>query len=554
MMGWALGLGGSDHDGSAALMHQADIKIAIEEERLTRRKHGMSTFFQNPVLKSVNYCLDFCGVSLDDVTLASSDLLPARVRFEFRKYPLRIFPHHLCHAAAAYMLIPPGKRAAVLVYDGAGSIQARTDDDPPRNVRETFTFYLIDSRKFECLGQTRGTGVWEHDDFPSSVNNSVGMFYEFISSMLGFDVLDGGKTMGLAAHGTPRFLDTLEQFASYGDSLDDCFRCELDSPVLRNSVERILQSDRGSFAVKADLAASAQMLVNKALVHAVRFFGGKNFDYLCISGGCAINTVANSFLVKNSPFDIPVVIPPYPGDSGLALGALWLLAREQGELGVSFRNGPVWPAIARPGRTYSREACMEVARQFYPALAEDPSVSTPEDLAHELAKGRVVAVFNGPSEIGPRALGGRSIFADPRSSLVRERINREIKHREPFRPLAPMVLAERYEEFFSDPRQMDPFMLKVPAVTERCRREAPAIVHVDGTARVQVVGHDNDPFLRDLLKSFESITGLPIILNTSFNRRGEPIVETPLDAIDSFLGMGLDGIYLEGSYYRRASA
>jgi carbamoyltransferase len=551
---WILGLGGSDHDGSAALMRGNDIVVAIEEERLTRRKHGMSNFFHNPVEKSVAYCLDYASLSLADVEIVSSNLLPARVRFEYRRLPTKLYPHHLCHAAAAYMLLPPDSCAGVLVYDGAGSIQKQTGDDPIRNVRETFTFFVIRHATIECLGQTCGTGVWEYDDFPSAVNDSVGFFYEFISGMLGFDVLDGGKTMGLAAYGVPRYLSDLELFIVYGTTPDDCFRCELDHPGLRALIERILLEARGSFSAKADIAASAQQVVNKALLNASRVFQALPIDYLCVSGGCALNTVANSYLIEHVEFDVPVVIPPHSGDSGLALGALWLAAQERGYTTVTFRGGATHPAICRPGRQYDEESCLLAARDYYPELAHDASVASAEELAAEIAAGRIVGLFSGGAEIGPRALGGRSILADPRNALIRERLNRQIKHREPFRPLAPMILEERYDAYFEDPRQKDAYMLKVPRATAKCRREAPAVVHVDGTARVQVVGPDGDPFLRALLVAFEKHTGLPLLLNTSFNRRGEPIVETPSDAVDSFIGLGLDGLYLQGHYYRRVSS
>ncbi len=552
MTKWILGLGGSDHDGSAALMRGNDIVVAIEEERLTRRKHGMSNFFHNPVEKSVNYCLEYAGITLSDVEIVSSNLLPARARFEYRDIPAKLYAHHMCHAAAAYLLLPPGSTAGVLVYDGAGSIQRQTDDCPIRNVRETFTFYVMTGSGIDCLGQTCGTGVWEHDDFPSAVNHSVGFFYEFISGMLGFDVLDGGKTMGLAAHGKPRHAADLEAFITYGTSPDDIFRCELDSPNLRAYVERILRDARDSFAARADVAASAQEVVNKALLNASRVFRGQPIEYLCVSGGCALNTVANSYLIDHLEFDVPVVIPPHAGDSGLALGALWLAARDRGYSSVTFRGKQPHPAIGRPGRHYDAASCLRAVGESYPALAHDPSVESAEALAGEIAAGRIVAFFNGGSEIGPRALGGRSILADPRNALTREHLNRHIKHREPFRPLAPMILAERYDLYFEGPRHKDPYMLKVPRATARCRREAPAVVHVDGTARVQTVASDGDPFLRELLLAFEKRTGLPILLNTSFNRRGEPIVETPSDAVDSFLGLGLDGLYLQGYYYRRA--
>ena len=184
----------------------------------------------------------------------------------------------------------------------------------------------------------------------------------------------------------------------------------------------------------------------------------------------------------------------------------------------------------------------------YPRLAEDTSVKAPADLAIQIAAGRIIGCFNQRSEMGPRALGGRSIFADARDARMRERLNREIKRREPFRPLAPMVLASRFDEFFCDPRQADPFMIKVATVRPERQAAIPAVVHVDGTARVQVVP-DDDAFLGAILHKLAEETGIPIMINTSFNRRGEPIVETPADAVDAFLGLKLDGLWLEQRYF-----
>lgn len=534
-------------------MHGCDIRVAIEQERLSRRKHGHSFWYENPVQHAINYCLTAEDVSIADVgMLVSSDLLPARVRHDFRHYNLREFPHHLCHAASAYMMLPPGVKAGVLVYDGFGSVRGAAEGDPLRNLRETFSFFLFGPGGYQCLGHTAGLGYIEQDEFPTGVTNSIGMLYELVTSLLGYDIMDSGKTMGLAAYGVPRHLTALEQFVTYGEDISSCFHCATDNSELVRTIEQILSAGRSGFTVKADLAASLQALMNKTLLHCARFFLGYDVDYLCIAGGCALNTVANSFLVDHSPLGVPVSIPPHCDDAGIAFGALWLerFARLGSAPKLTFRGGPVTPALSRPGRRYTREECRTAAQHFYPRLALDPSITSAGDVAAILAGGAVVGVLNGGSEIGPRALGGRSIFADPRAAMMREKINRVIKAREPFRPLAPIVLHSQYDEYFFDSQYADPFMLKVARARERCVREAPAIVHVDGTARVQVVGDDGDPFLIELLRAFHESTGISILLNTSFNRRGEPIVESPMDTIDAFLQMELDGLYLQGDFYR----
>jgi carbamoyltransferase len=552
---FTLGLGGSDHEFSVALMRDCDILVAIEQERLSRRKHGYSLWYEDPVRKSIDYCLDAEGVSLTDIdVIVSSDILPIRVRHNLREHSIQLYPHHLCHAASAYLMLPHESRAGVIVYDGFGSIRGQPEDDPNRNYRETFSFFLFGPDGYKCIGQTVGFGFIE-DDYQTSVTNSVGLLYELVTSLLGYHPMDCGKTMGLSSHGVPHYLDILERFVTYGDDVSSCFTCAIDDPTLVTTIDQILLAGGGGFSVRADLAASLQALVNKVLLHCERFFRGHPIDYLCVSGGCGLNTVANSFLVENTRLGVPIIIPPHCGDAGVAFGALWLerFSRQREVPQVTFRGGATSPHLARPGRLYTREECRRAAQEFYPRLALDSSVISAGDVARLVAAGEILAIFKGKSEIGPRALGGRSIIADPASAMIREKINRSIKQREPYRPLAPIVLRSHYDEYFVDVRNADPFMLKIARVRERCLREAPAVVHVDGTARVQVVPDDGDAFLVELLQAFHAQTGRAVLLNTSFNRKAEPIVESPLDAIDAFLEMGLDGLYLEGEFYRPAA-
>ncbi len=278
-----------------------------------------------------------------------------------------------------------------------------------------------------------------------------------------------------------------------------------------------------------------------------------DFDVFALAGGCALNTVANRALAAALPPGRRLIVPPHAGDAGIAFGSLWLDRRRRSAkpFQITIRGTPLMPSIARPGRSYDMARIRRAAGAVVEHAAEDPAVDGPEALARVIADGAIVGVLNGGSEIGPRALGGRSVLADPRRAAAKERINRKIKHREPFRPLAPMVLAERFDEYFGPAAAADPFMLIVAEATPECRRIAPAVVHVDGTSRVQVVGSQDDPFLVRLLRAFEAETGVPLLLNTSFNRRGEPIVETPEDAVAAFLDMGLDGPWMDGVFLYR---
>jgi len=543
-----VGLGGSNHEGSAALLREFSIEVAIEQERVTRRKHGNSWWWENPVGAAVEYCLESTDVSIDDVgRFVSSDLLPKRVIEQYQPKCVRLYPHHLCHAASVCLLLPPKSKAAFLVYDGMGSI--RSEPAGGKVLRETFSFFESTDSGLRCLGQTLGESLVEHDDFPSGCSNSIGKIYDMVTAILGFDESDAGKTMGLAAHGTPRYAEDIMRYIRLTPDLSSCFEFDASDPSLSNFLKKRISTSR-EFSVKADIAASVQSVLERTLLHASSLLTGE-YDFLCVSGGCALNSVANGLLAQQLPVGLQLMVPPFAADSGLAFGALWLdRLSELGEWPIlSMRCAPITPRASRPGRHYGVDRCRAAAQRYYPSLSLDPAVHDAATLASRLASGSVIGFFNGPSEIGPRALGGRSIFADPRSVLMRERINRSIKLREPFRPLAPMILEERYDDYFEDRRCADPYMLRVAKATHRCYELAPAVVHVDGTARVQTIGSNDDQFLRELLIAFENITGVPMLINTSFNRRGEPIVETPEDALDAFFGMNLNGLYMDGVFF-----
>jgi len=374
---WTLGLGGSDHDFSAALMRDCDIRVAIEQERVSRRKHGLALWYESPYAESIDYCLNAEGISMSDIDLVvANDLIPARALSDLKAYEPREFPHHLCHAASAYVMLPARSRAGVLVYDGYGSTKGMVESDPHRNWRETFSFYVFHPNGYECIGQTLGAGFVERDEFPIGVTNSIGMLYELVTAVLGYDLLDAGKTMGLSSHGVPRYLDVLERFAVCQEDISNCFNCATDDPQLMVELERILFDGRGGFEVKADLAASIQALINKTLLHCEQFFHGHQIDYLCIAGGCALNAVANSFLVEHSRLDVPIVIPPYCDDAGLAFGAFWLDRWERSRSCpcLTFRGSHPARGLSRPGRDYANEECRSAVQAFYPKLSIDSAV------------------------------------------------------------------------------------------------------------------------------------------------------------------------------------
>ena len=264
--------------------------------------------------------------------------------------------------------------------------------------------------------------------------------------------------------------------------------------------------------------------------------GAKN---LCMAGGVALNCVANGRIVREAGFE-KVWVQPAAGDDGIAIGCAYY-----GYLAILKKQRSSVMQHAYLGAAYTDENARAAARKFLVRLQTmtTPSKNICRDTARLLAAGHVFAWFQGRSEFGPRALGNRSILADPRHADMKDKLNKRVKHRQAFRPFAPVVLAERANEIFEGDEE-SPFMLLVKRVRPEWKDKIPAIVHVDGTARVQTVRRDQNERLYGLLEEFDAITGVPVLLNTSLNVKGEPIVETPADALACFLGTGIDYLAL----------
>jgi carbamoyltransferase len=547
---WILGFGGSTHDFSAALSRGSDIQVAVEAERVSRVKYGHPAWFGDPLRGAAEYCLAAADVSIDQIARrTSSDLLASRT---LQEWDIHAYPHHLCHAASAVMMLPPATRACVIVYDGNGSAREVHPGRPlPSELTiETFSFFEFADCQLRRLGGTYGQRQTEWLGLFDGGTNSAGQLYELVTVMLGFQRTEAGKTMGLAAWGKPRLREALHEHLEIGQTMQDVLTVDPFAGELQERITRHLHDAHDPFSARADLAASAQAVLDECLLRCYDLIADLDFDVLCVAGGCGLNTVSNGVLAERLAKQRRLLVPPHAGDAGIALGSLWLDARERTDeaFQMTLAGRPLMPHVGRPGRAYPASRIRHAIGEALPGASYDPGVSSPPQLARVLARGDIVGVFNGSSEIGPRALGGRSILADPRSSARKERINREIKHREPFRPLAPMILAEHFSSYFAPPGAANEFMLVIAQANDTCAQLAPAVVHVDGSARVQVLGKDGDPFLVALLEAFNALTGVPILLNTSFNQAGEPIVETPEEAIAAALAMQLDGLWLDGHY------
>ncbi|MFF8789135.1 carbamoyltransferase [Streptomyces sp. NPDC015125] len=557
-MTYILGLNLS-HDRSAALVKDGKVVVAIEEERLDRIKHSegflVQGYFERLTkvlpMRAVAYCLDTAGIGIDDLDLVVGNRplgdgavwrilreLPIKDKSKVHAIP---FPsHHLAHAATTYYT-SPFEDAAVLIVDQAGS-------RGPDQMIEKHTAFVGEGTTLRSVAAT---------NYPADYSDlSLGCFYDFFTTKLNFITRYGtpdfglfecggypeaGKTMGLAPYGRPR--------PEWGDWLTlDGFDIKVSQSGLEKIWKEIFTAESDGYESKApdswqhqfakDVAFKVQDELEKAMLHLARttheLTGKRN---LCLAGGITLNSVANQRIRAEGPFE-KVFIPAPAGDSGNAIGTALYGWHEI--LGGKERS-PLRTAAL--GRRYARERVEQALQPYESKL--DWRETTTDEVAGLLAEHYFVGWYQGASEMGPRALGHRSMLADPRHPRTRDYLNTTIKHREVFRPYAPSVLAENVSDWF-DFTGESPFMLLVPAVREAKRAQVPAITHVDGTARVQTVHEELDPEYHALISAFRARTGVPMLLNTSYNDNGEPIVETPEDALRTFFRTDLDFLYLEG--------
>ena len=525
---WILGISAS-HNGAACLLRAGEVVVAIQEERLSRLKRDR-IWAARPSL-AVACCLETAGITAADLGLvvacvqghpdAPEQDLRSNPQLELDRLgvPSEVISHHTGHAAHA--VVSAGwSDAAVLVVDGLGSPIAGDLWEG------TTIFGAVGGALTIVERQGVAAGAWliaQGEGMPRF--RSVGGMYSAVAQQIFGDPMEAGKVMGLAPLGTPTH------------PVDRFFGIEAGRLVFRDGVPAAFREpsrwplrERES----ADLASSAQQALEAAVLHLARrsreLTGASRLAY---AGGVALNCVLNERLIREAGFH-EVHIPPAAEDSGCALGAAFWGHRSL--TGVwppppdGDRMGPRWGApegLAVPAASY--ESC------------RDPL----DAVAERLAAGQIGGVWSGRSELGPRALGQRSILADPRGAEMAHRLNVRIKRREAFRPFAPAVLAEAVDEWFALPPGLDrssPSMLRVWEVRADRRARIPAVVHVDGSARVQTV---SGGLLRDLIVRFAGLTQVPILLNTSFNGPGEPLVETAQDALWCCAQHGLDFVLLE---------
>ncbi len=552
-----LGIGGYSHDSAAALVCDGTLVAAVAEERLTRIKHQ-----GGPPKNAAAWCIESAGLSPRDIDYVAAYMRPgervarrlayrlktavrapfysaayagyelahnARYILDMRslcgpRAKLRFMAHHPAHAASAF-LVSPFDEAALLTIDYIGEW--------------TSTWQ----------GVGRGTKIEQLHaiDYP----HSLGVFYSAITDYLGFQrASDEYKVMGLAPYGEPEYYEDFRQIVAPNGRLGD-YQINLDWTAYQYQPG----SKRGYFSEKflkrfgdprrkgedvearhRNIAASAQKVLEEAVLRMARALQAETgLKNLCLAGGVALNCSMNGRLLREGPFE-RIFIQPAAGDDGIAIGGAMHLHHQLADaprgtelrdarLGPHFSDAQIRGAIASAGVAHATPADLEARA------------------AELIAEGNIVGWFQDRAEFGPRALGARSILADPTRVDMKDRVNSVVKHREPFRPFAPSCIEERAEEFFPGCGR-SPFMLFVHNVAPDKQHLLPAITHVDGTARAQTVSAAIQPRYHRLLCEFEKRRGVPVVLNTSFNVMGEPIVNTPDDAIRCFQGTGIDALVL----------
>jgi carbamoyltransferase len=533
-----LGVNAVFHDPAAALVVDGRTVAAAEEERFSRRKHGKPpvpfSTWELPE-RAIAWCLERGGLDPGDLdAIAYSydpDLAPApdditadeweglRTLY-VRRAPrflaslgldpgiVRFVAHHVAHAASAH-LAAGAPSSAVLVVDGRGE------------------------RASHLAGHARADGSLEILA-AQRLPHSLGLLYEELTDHLGFRrSADEYKVMAMASYGEPRHLDAFR----------DLVRTTGDGGFTVAPVEWTAFAPRangGWSEDHADLACSVQRRLEEVLLDLARWLHAQTGDRtLTMAGGVALNCVANSHLWREGPFDA-IWVQPASGDSGTALGAAMRVACDLGD-----RVEPMPGADL--GRAWSEdelESWLRTARIDYERPAD-----IADAVAEALAADGVVAWFQGASEYGPRALGRRSLLADPRRAENLERLN-DVKGREQFRPVAPMVLEQRAPEIFDGPLP-SPYMLFTHRVRDGWHERIPAVVHVDGTARIQTVSAEREPLVAALLQAFERRTGVPVVVNTSLNTAGRPMVDDPRDALECFGSAPVDALALGPFLVRR---
>lgn len=532
------------HNGGCALCVDGKIVRAITEERLTRKK-GASGW-----LNALTYCLESTDTQLKDIDLfvfsSYRNRLPKGYdgglgRLGVSRDKCTNVDHHLSHACSAFFS-SPYEKSLVAVYDGHG------------NDNDTESFYLGEGTLLTKIGGS---------PTPNPMRGIV-RAYEAFTTYFGWESSEAGKTMGLASYGDPNHFSghpiyTQDRDGFFRNVFDDFYAYGLERFCRRHNIKVPPKFERNQFPVYIDMAAWIQSEFERAILETIKKLQQETgADTVCIAGGGALNSVTNTKISALSGIKNFFAFPA-ASDAGQCVGnalyGYYILGKNPRSRKRSWKND----YTGKPYRTAEIEDRLTRHRGFRentvaraPKYSFKKTKSVAKDTAKLLADGKIVGWFQGGSELGPRALGHRSILCDPRGRRAKDTLNDRVKHREGFRPFAASVLADRAAEYFVSPGP-SPFMLLISEVIPSKRQAIPAVTHVDGTCRLQTVTAGQNRRYYDLISEFDKLTGTPLVLNTSFNVAGEPIVETPTDAMQCFLKTDFDYLVLNDIIVEKSS-
>lgn len=547
------------HDKGCAVVIDGEVKVAISQERISRIKHDMA-FDPNPPVLAIDYCLGYLNLSYEDVDVwvynksEGDDRIDEifETTFNVSSQKLKYIPHHLAHAYSSFYS-SGFDESAVIVADAMGSTKLKGskclewfggdwDGGEGYDYAEGITIYHFkDGKDQEVFKKWIKYPIRDNPSEMTSVGEKYGKGTFQLVYHEETNTWNAGKLMGLASYADQEWVDGIE---------DDTILTE-DDIFIPSSPFSPHINYRSDFYSKSNVAGLYQRGQEKNSLHlakiAKKITGSNN---ICVSGGSFLNCNTNELILKSNLYDGNYFIP-CADDSGIPLGCAWW--------GYKFIDSKLVPLnnILSPytGKVYSQDEIEIDLRRFLSETNSEENLdirhySSKEDqikdLASKISENMVVGFFQGGCELGPRALGNRSILASPKKEWIRDYINHEIKMREWYRPFAPSVLYENQSEVF-DLDVFSPYMLVTARVKEEWKKKIPSVVHIDGTSRYQSVISEFNPDYYSLIKNFYEITGIPLVLNTSFNGPDEPIVETPYEALRTFWKRNLKSLYI-GNY------
>lgn len=537
------------HDRCAALVKNGHLIASLAQERIDRIKHSDSSEIPYDAIDALlKYCnIDMSMIDYIGLTFSSVDVLDLEQyyreeleeHYNIGNFKLVPVSHHLAHAESAFCTSDFSK-ALILIADGGGDNHGNMTEAESLFIGVNSQLVALESRYQIPPINT----IFKKQNYiypfmnKEQINNpiSIGRKYEQITYLLGFKWGQCGKTMGLASYGK-----SMIDFSNFKvNSLD--FHLPLGFIIQEIYVKYLESGEKYSKFIKkesANIAQTVQELTETIFIQLLDYYTKKYGIYnICLAGGTFLNCMLNHKLLEAIP-KLKLHICPAAGDDGQAVGAAFHAYKQSGNtvyncskvlpyLGINYTNSEVKKTLDSFNLNYTyyndKDLCKQISKHIY--------------------NNKIIAILRGRSELGPRALCHRSILANPTWDGMKDYLNKEVKHREYFRPFAPVVVEEKAYDIFNL-KQLSPYMLLACTVNDEYVSKIPSVTHIDKTARVQTVNMNQEPFIHELLIQFEKISGIPVLLNTSFNDNGEPIVESPTNAIQTFLNTNIDILVIE---------